>query len=194
VVVEAVSLLKTVYHVAPLEPQHTFFHYADLNLVYTSRELNPPLTNLSEQAPEESFHFVGPTADVQVGSPSAGKQTPEEEKAREILEAIAEQKVSGKRIVYISFGTVDGGIAPMQDAIAGACAVPDVFVVASYGKFGSNSICKPGGSLQATDFFNVPPNALMCEYVPQTSVLIESSLFITHGGMNSVHEVLICTH
>jgi MGT family glycosyltransferase len=182
VVTNAVDVLKTVYAVEPLEPEHTFVHYTDLNLVYTSRQLNPPLASLSSQAPPESFHFVGPTAVVDMGSPSA-TQTPAELKDKEILETIAEKKVAGNRIVYISFGTVDGSLAPLQEAIAGACAVPDVFVVASYGKL--------GGTIKASSFFSVPSNALLCEYVPQTSVLIESSLFITHGGMNSVHEALL---
>ncbi|MCC6617247.1 MAG: hypothetical protein IT320_27480 [Anaerolineae bacterium] len=36
----------------------------------------------------------------------------------------------------------------------------------------------------------IPPNFLVRNFVPQLEVLKRTDLFITHGGMNSVHESL----
>lgn len=35
-----------------------------------------------------------------------------------------------------------------------------------------------------------PDNFIIASYVPQTEVLSEADIFITHGGMNSVHDAI----
>jgi MGT family glycosyltransferase len=47
-----------------------------------------------------------------------------------------------------------------------------------------------GEKTRASDLGEIPENVIVKNYVPQTEVLKYTKLFITHGGMNSVHEGL----
>ncbi|WP_283950789.1 nucleotide disphospho-sugar-binding domain-containing protein, partial [Heyndrickxia sporothermodurans] len=47
-----------------------------------------------------------------------------------------------------------------------------------------------GEKVQQSDLGEIPNNFIVKNYVPQTEVLKYTKLFITHGGMNSVHEGL----
>ncbi|WP_068781295.1 macrolide family glycosyltransferase [Paenibacillus sp. GM2] len=51
-------------------------------------------------------------------------------------------------------------------------------------------ILSVGDRVQVSDLGNIPENLIVKNYVPQTDVLQNVKLFITHGGMNSAHEGL----
>jgi MGT family glycosyltransferase len=85
----------------------------------------------------------------------------------------------GKRIIYISLGTLFNDNMPFFKLCFEALSSIDTHVVMSVGK--KNAI---------EDFGTIPANMSVHNFVPQLAVLRESSLFITHGGMNSVHEAL----
>ncbi len=47
-----------------------------------------------------------------------------------------------------------------------------------------------GGRIQPDAFGTLPENVAVYEWVPQVEVLKRAALFISHGGMNSVHDSL----
>lgn len=47
-----------------------------------------------------------------------------------------------------------------------------------------------GNKTKISDLGEIPKNFIVKNYVPQTELLTYTKLFITHGGMNSVHEGL----
>lgn len=52
-------------------------------------------------------------------------------------------------------------------------------------------VCSVGGlASDPSSLGPIPANVILCDYVPQLSVLAASSLFITHGGATSVMEAL----
>jgi MGT family glycosyltransferase len=90
--------------------------------------------------------------------------------------------LDGRPLVYISLGTVINRNAPFFRACLAAFArAADVQVVLSLGR-----------SLTAEALGDIPANAIVRDYVPQVELLRlpQMRLFITHGGLNSVHEGL----
>ena len=84
-----------------------------------------------------------------------------------------------KKPIYISLGTV------FNQAID--------FYKLCFEAFGNTEhtvVLSIGGKIQAWDLGDIPDNFIVKNYVPQTEVLKHTKLFITHGGMNSVHEGL----
>lgn len=51
-------------------------------------------------------------------------------------------------------------------------------------------ILSVGNKIELSTFKNIPSNFIIRNYVPQLLILARSDCFITHGGMNSVHEGL----
>jgi MGT family glycosyltransferase len=41
------------------------------------------------------------------------------------------------------------------------------------------------------DLAPIPENAIVREYVPQASILARASLYVSHSGVNSVHQALL---
>ncbi|GHI00773.1 macrolide family glycosyltransferase [Neobacillus kokaensis] len=85
----------------------------------------------------------------------------------------------GKSLIYISLGTV------FNQAID--------FYKLCFEAFGSTEhtvVMSIGEKTQASDLGDIPENFIVKNYVPQTELLKYIKLFITHGGMNSVHEGL----
>ena len=83
-------------------------------------------------------------------------------------------------VIYISFGTILNGRKNLFQACIDAFQKENVTVVMSVGK--GFDMAKLG---------KLPENFLMKEHIPQIAVLKQASLFITHGGMNSVSEAMI---
>lgn len=83
-------------------------------------------------------------------------------------------------LVYISMGTVFNALPDFYRRCFEAFAGSPYQIVLSIGK---NT---PPESLGTP-----PPNVLVRSYVPQLEILERASLFITHGGMNSVNESLL---
>jgi MGT family glycosyltransferase len=83
------------------------------------------------------------------------------------------------RRTYMLLGTLFNNNIAFYNACFEALATIDVHVVLSIGK-----------KLSVEDLGTIPSNFSVYNFVPQLEVLRQSDLFITHGGMNSVHESL----
>ncbi len=83
-------------------------------------------------------------------------------------------------VIYISLGTILKGASTFFQTCIEAFRNEKVTVVLSVGK--DFDISKLGP---------IPENFVIRNHVPQTAVLRQSNLFITHGGMNSVSEAMV---
>lgn len=83
-------------------------------------------------------------------------------------------------VIYISIGTILKGAQRFFRACIEAFQNEAVTVVLSVGRF---DISRLG---------YIPKNFIVRSHVPQIAVLKQASLFITHGGMNSVSEAFVC--
>ena len=86
-----------------------------------------------------------------------------------------------KPIIYISLGTVVKGAGTFFKKCIEAFGQEEVQVIVSVGR--SWSIDK---------LERLPSNFRVYPFVPQVSVLKRADVFVTHGGMNSVSEALVC--
>ena len=84
-----------------------------------------------------------------------------------------------KPVIYISIGTILKGGENFFRACLEAFEKEKVTVVLSVGNF-DISLLK-----------HIPENFVIRNRVPQIAVLKQSSLFITHSGMNSVSEAMV---
>ena len=84
-----------------------------------------------------------------------------------------------KPVIYISIGTILKGGENFFRTCMDAFAKENVTVVLSVGNFDISRLK------------HIPENFVIRNRVPQIAVLKQSSLFITHGGMNSVSEALV---
>jgi MGT family glycosyltransferase len=90
-----------------------------------------------------------------------------------------DQLGSERPLIYISLGTVfNDNPSFFRDCIA-AFAESDYQVVMTLGK-----------RLPIETLGEIPPNFIVRSYVPQLQILKHADLFITHGGVNSVHQGL----
>ena len=86
-------------------------------------------------------------------------------------------KKQGRPLIYISLGTVVKGKRTFFQSCVDAFRDEDVEVILSTGfQFDK-------GKLK-----NIPENVYIYPSVPQTQVLKQADVFVTHGGMNSVSE------
>ena len=85
-----------------------------------------------------------------------------------------------KPVICISLGTILKGAEKFFCACMNAFQNENVTVVMSVGK--NFNIAKLG---------KLPENFIVKNHIPQVSVLKQASLFITHGGMNSVSEAMV---
>ena len=83
-------------------------------------------------------------------------------------------------VIYISIGTILKGAEKFFQTCVDAFQNEDVTVIMSVGK--DFDIAKLG---------NLPENFIVRNHIPQVAVLKQASLFITHGGMNSVSEAMV---
>ncbi|CAE8607443.1 unnamed protein product [Polarella glacialis] len=196
------------------------------NLVTTIDSLFMPATSQRQVRLFGRFPFrcVGVMADEKVrienagrGSdgPKCGSDYIQASSSNEVLEQLREARASGKRIVFISLGTVATGrmwtiplghMAEQNDAgrPEGARGLPE---------YSGKELCQQvyrscfealGGdrdilALLATGLCDdalegllppVPSNFLVVPSVPQLEVLKLCDAFVTHGGANSMHEAL----
>ncbi len=132
------------------------FNPGDLNLVYTSRLFAGDLPHA-----DDSYKFVGPPVH-----------------ARQETHDFPLERIAGRRVLYISLGTVFGGrSAALQDAFATAFARWDGVVVMT--AFGVD-----------TSGWRMPANFIVRPYVPQAEILRHATAAITHAGMNSISDLL----
>lgn len=128
-----------------------------LNIVYTSKQME-----LSVYQSENTYRFVGPSLffkNEQNGFPF--------------------DKLSNKRLIYISLGTLHSKNADFYKICLKAFSNAKYYIVISVG-FKTN----------LDEFKNIPENFLIRQSVPQQKLLKHVDLFITHAGMNSVNEAI----
>ncbi len=90
-----------------------------------------------------------------------------------------EQLVTGPK-VYISLGTINHlNAAFYRTAFAAFAGYPAQFILAA------------GKNTDMATLGDPPANFIVRPYVPQLDILQQVDAFITHGGMNSVHEGLL---
>ena len=111
---------------------------------------------------DEHWHFVGPSID-----PSSRP------------EKLPESGIDTLPIIYISLGTLHFSNERFLREAISTLAGPDRQLWVSIGR----------GSDPA-DFAPLPPNVTLAESFPQLGVLERAELFVTHGGLNSLHEAL----
>ncbi|AZN38788.1 macrolide family glycosyltransferase [Paenibacillus albus] len=87
--------------------------------------------------------------------------------------------IEGKSIIYISLGTVFNMAVDFYKLCMEALGGTEHTVVMSVGT-----------RTPIADLGDLPSNFIVSGYVPQTEVLQNAKLFITHGGMNSAYEGL----
>ncbi|MGN4818959.1 macrolide family glycosyltransferase [Bacillus cereus group sp. MYBK139-2] len=87
--------------------------------------------------------------------------------------------LKGKEVIYISMGTLLEGLEPFFNMCIDAFSDFDGIVVMAIGDRNDRSEIK-----------KAPDNFIIAPYVPQSEVLSEADVFITHGGMNSVHDAI----
>ncbi len=83
----------------------------------------------------------------------------------------------GNPIIYISLGTIANKSLSFYKKCISAFKNQNVTVIMSV-----------GNSIQLKKLGKIPNNFLILPYVPQLDVLKKASVFITHGGMNSITE------
>ncbi|HFK1449811.1 TPA: macrolide family glycosyltransferase [Bacillus pacificus] len=87
--------------------------------------------------------------------------------------------LKGKEVIYISMGTLLEGLEPFFNMCIDTFSDFDGIVVMAIGDRNDRSEIK-----------KAPDNFIIAPYVPQSEVLSEADVFITHGGMNSVHDAI----
>ena len=110
--------------------------------------------------PETNYHFVGPAVDDRAEEPFSFEK-------------------SGNPLVYISFGTLMHADKRFWKKLIVAFADKRVEVV-----------CSVGSEKFARALGDLPSNVRAFAKVPQLTLLCRATLFVTHGGMNSVNEAL----
>ena len=145
------------YGIAPLGPASLLNAYGDISFSYTSSYFQPFASTVSK-----SIHFVGWTVTDPPTDP-----------------AFTFEQVQGRRLIYVSLGTINNDDAAFFKTCIEAFAGADDFVIMT-----------TGNRIRPESFGTLPKNVVVRGWVPQTAILQRVSLFITHAGMNSVHDGL----
>lgn len=145
------------YGVKPLAVMEAFNAPADLTISYTSAEFQEGSDRIDKRV-----KFVGTTLLSRGDAPD-----------------FPLEQLEGKRVIYISLGTlINTNVQFFKDCIAAFADSPYMVVMAI------------GSRLSVEALSAIPANFIVRNYVPQTEIVQRAALFISHGGMNSVHDAL----
>jgi MGT family glycosyltransferase len=138
----------------------------DATIAFTSRQLQPGAARL-----DASVHFVGaPLSADDIGRRDEGPPN----------RLIAELDARGSaELIYVALGTLYNDRPDFLRACIAALAGP-----------GRTLLLATGRSVHADALGTLPAGVLTRPFVPQLEVLSRASLFVSHGGMNSVSESL----
>lgn len=112
----------------------------------------------------DSYLFIGP---------SIGNGLPQVDFDFEALD--------GRPLIYASLGTVFNHNLDFFKTCIAAFKEADYQVIISLGK-----------GLSRSALGEIPENFIVRDYVPQLEILERANLYITHGGVGSVHQSLYC--
>ncbi|MFC4102457.1 macrolide family glycosyltransferase [Paenibacillus xanthanilyticus] len=141
-----------------LEIDRVFFNEGLLNLVFTSDRFQPDRERLGSH-----YKFVGPSLTDRRGQAE--------------MPPIVGQ--SGRKLIYISMGTMFNDVAELYRLMFEALA-----------SFDGDVFMAVGTRIDLSELRDVPGNFTVAARMPQLEILRHADLFITHGGMNSVNEAL----
>jgi len=140
-----------------------FSNQHELNILFTSKMLHP-LPHLFDQ---KLYKFVGPSF------------APRKESIDFPFE-----ELSSEHVIYISLGTIVAhGADFYQDCF-------EAFGNRSDRPYPHQVILSTGNKVDPTTLGPIPDNFIVKPFVPQLEILQRTSVFITHGGMNSTGEAL----
>jgi MGT family glycosyltransferase len=88
---------------------------------------------------------------------------------------------SERPLIYVSLGTVINENKGFYE-----------LCITALGGMPYEVLITTGGRFSPEQFGTLPDNITIKSWVPQAQVLQQSALFITHGGLNSIHEGLYC--
>ncbi len=138
-----------------------------INVLSSSAELNIVFSSRYFQPYEgqfdDSYIYVGPQIEF------------ERKEQRMPIE-----KQPGQKLIYVAVGTVYQSNLEFFRMCMHAFADPKFQVILSIGK-----------AFDPKSLGTAPANFRIEQYVPQLSVLEQSDVFVTHGGMNSISESVI---
>lgn len=117
----------------------------------------------------KDFRYVGPHTDPKVG----------EQVSDEFKRLLAGVRSEGKRMIYCSFGTVhsEKNVKGFIARLSSVASQLDLIAIVS--------------AKNASEYNS--PNLKIFNWVPQRTVLDSCDLFITHGGINSIHDAIRAT-
>ncbi|WCT13455.1 macrolide family glycosyltransferase [Mucilaginibacter jinjuensis] len=154
---ETAAQLTAAYGVTmPGHPLELMLYNSPLKLVYTSRYFAPPSDYL-----DDSCRFVGP---------------PIYDRHEDL--DFPFERLAGKRVLYISLGTVFGVFDPK---------LYEMFVTAFKDWDGIVVMAAHGVKLNDSQF---PEHFVVRDYVPQNALLKYADVAITHAGMNSMSDLI----
>jgi MGT family glycosyltransferase len=84
-------------------------------------------------------------------------------------------------LIYVSLGTVSN----QNTAFFQMC-------IAALAELSCTVLISTGGRLAPEHFGTLPEKITIQSWVPQSQVLRRAALFVTHGGLNSIHDGLYC--
>ena len=121
------------------------------------------LFHLRAETTDDTCYFMGPNIEK-----------------RKIDENFKFTKDKNKKLIYISLGTIFNNQEKFFFKCIEAFKDSEEYqVIISIGKF-----------IDINEFKDVPKNISIFPYVPQTQLLTDVDIFITHGGINSIQEGL----
>jgi MGT family glycosyltransferase len=88
-------------------------------------------------------------------------------------------RLDGRPLLYVSLGTLHHGNAHFFDTC-----------IAAFRDYAGQVLVSVGRGTDLSRYSSAPSNFIFAETVPQLAVLERTSVFLTHGGLNSVHEAL----
>jgi MGT family glycosyltransferase len=150
------KILKKKYDV-DLSLGDIFINKEGLNIVYTSKYMEPNIYHS-----EKTYKFVGPSLFF-----------------KKEQNDFPFDKLLGKKVVYISLGTLLGDNYSFYKKCINAFLNQAYYIVIS-----------TGSEIDLTEFGDIPNNFIIRQSVPQQKLLEHVELFITHAGMNSVNEAI----
>jgi len=145
------------YGVKPLDQYSLLSALGDISFSYTSSYFQPFASTVPK-----SIRFVGWSVD------DSPKNT-----------SFSFEQVHGRRLVYVSLGTVNNDDPAFFRACIDAFTGADEFVMMT-----------TGNRVSPESFGALPENISIYSWVPQIDLLKKAALFITHSGMGSVHDGL----